>query len=230
MIIIYNLSGLLIGLLGIVVGFLVFAVSGWLSAGLLVLGMIWMALGRGKLNAESGLKTPAPSLFFIPLFALAIPILLLAILAVSADVQRSKKVLDPRSALLDQDEKTLNRTKLTGDSDLALAAYDALKPVALDDKMHVFAVVKDQRTLVLAKIPSLKEIDKSARASMVKALVTALETQEAVKDLPLYLGIKGRFAYGVVHTPAGTTIDSTVSPDPLLGFYGPPVPARPTVR
>lgn len=230
MFIIYNVPGLLIGLAGIVAGFLALTVSGWLSVGLTVLGTIWLVFGRGKQNVESGLRSPAPALFFIPLSILAIPILLLAIVAVFGDLQDRRKGLDPRSSQFSQDEKTLNRTKRTGDPDLALTAYDALKKVALDDRMHVFASSQGQRVLVLAKIPSLKEIDKADRTSLTKAVVEALEAQDSTKDLPLYLGIKGRLTYGVVQTPTGTQVGSAVSPDPLLDFYGPPTPSSPRAQ
>jgi hypothetical protein len=226
MIIIYNLSGLIIGLAGLVVGFLVFGLTGWLSAGLLILGVIWLAFGRGRRDPESGLKRPAPSLFFIPLFVLAFPILLLALPTVIFDVQSGRKALDPRSAQFREDERALSQSKLAGDRALALAAYDVLKTSALDDKTHVFASTDGDRVLILAKIPSLKELDESARAVMVKALTTALETHDAVKGRRLFLGVKGQFTYGVVQTPAGSKIGKTVSSDPLLDYYGPPAPAR----
>jgi len=224
MIIIYNLSGLLIGIAGIAVGFLAIVVTGWISAGLLTLGAIWLAFGRARRDPETGIARPAPALFFIPLYLLSIPILLLALLAAIGDVQQGRKALDPRSALLQADQKALDQTKLTGDPDLAGAAYDALKAIARDDKMHVFAAARGPAVLVLVKIPSLKEIGESDRAAMAQALIAALEDRDASRGRQVYLGIRGRLTYGIIRTPAGTKIGSVVSSDPLLEFYGPPAP------
>ena len=222
MVIIYNLSGLLVGLAGMAAGLLLFGVSGWLSAALFGLGAVWLAFGRGKRDPSTGVKRPAPSLFFIPLFIPAIPILLLAPLVVVFDVQRMGKVADPRYAQFRLDEKALNESKVNGDSALAGAVYDALVNEAHDNAAHVYASAKDDRVLVLAKVPTLKEISKAGRGGLLKALGLALGQADASKGRQVYLGIKGRVAYGIVQTPTGLTIDSVVSPDPLLNFYGPP--------
>lgn len=225
MIIIYNLSGLLVGAAGILAGVVALAVSGWLSLALFLIGGIWLYFGRSKRDPATGLARPSPSLFFIPLYILAIPVLLLAVLAIFVDTQQSRAPRDPRQARFREDEKALGQSKLTGDRDVALAAYNALKPVALDDDMHVFAAVNDPRVLVLARIPSLKELNDADRAGMVKALATAFETLDATRGRQLFLGIKGRFAYGVVQTPTVQKFGKIVPSEPLLSYYdfpGPP--------
>ena len=69
MIIIYNISGLLIGALGVFLGFLTAAallLSGsplWFCPGILTIAVIWCALGRAKPNFETGEMRPAHDLF-----------------------------------------------------------------------------------------------------------------------------------------------------------------------
>jgi hypothetical protein len=227
MILVYNLGGLLIGIAGIIAGFFAVLLSGKLFLGLLVIAVIWLAFGRGKLDPQTGAKRPAPALFFVPLFYLAFPVLLLAVPAGLIELQGSPP-RDQRHALLKADEKALDGTKLTGDLDLAGVAYDAVAGPAHDDRTHVFAATSGDRVLILVKIPTLKELDDSDRKSLLKKVADALQSREAAKGGSLYIGLKGRLAFGAIQTPAGVKVGKLVVPDPLLDFYSTPAPIKPT--
>lgn len=228
MILIYNLSGLIVGAAGVLAAGMVIGLTGRMSVALFVLGLIWVVFGRRKLDHSTGMKRPAPSVFFIPLWFLSIPVFLLAGLMMSVDGELAKPgPADPRYARFQQDETALDQSKISGDPKLASAAHDALMTVARDDDMRVFASTSDGRVLVLAKIPSLKKISKADRDRMVTVLTDSVEADSALKGPKLYLGIKGRLTYGVVSTPSGKEIGSVVLEAPLYSFYDPP-PALPT--
>lgn len=88
MIIIYNLSGLIVAGAGIVAGILVLMVTGWLSAGLLTVSLVWSVAGCWWREQERapGVKRPYPALFFIPLPFLSIPVAGLAVLSLMVEL------------------------------------------------------------------------------------------------------------------------------------------------
>lgn len=81
MVIIFNLGGLLIGILGLVVGLILTLLTGNFGLGLLVVGAIWLRFGRRRIDEDAQEVWPAPSLFFIPLFFWAFPVILIGLVA-----------------------------------------------------------------------------------------------------------------------------------------------------
>lgn len=229
MILIFNLPGLLIGAAGVAVGLLAAGATGRLWVGLIVIGWAWLLFGRGRRDPETNLRGTAPSLFFIPLFYLAFPVLLLAIPAMITEGRKGGVQSDTRSTRLNEAESTLNRLKLSGDGNLAGAVFDALEPIARDPGMHVFAAKGQGRALVLVKLPDLKETSDTERVKLLDAAAGVLADREETGDLSPFIGLQGRFVYGAIRTPTGTQVKSTVPESALLDYYGPRPSASPVV-
>src|SRR5262245_22885304 len=80
MLFVYNLTGLLFGIIGIVVGVVAWRVTGWLPAFPMGIGLIWVVYGWRKRHPDDPAAfRRAPSFFFIPLRVWGVPLLLLAV-------------------------------------------------------------------------------------------------------------------------------------------------------
>ncbi|HEV3162815.1 MAG TPA: hypothetical protein VGZ22_02155 [Isosphaeraceae bacterium] len=226
MILVYNLSGLLVGLAGVGVGFLTLMLTGKLALGMVAIGIVWLLFGRGRRDPETEERHPVPSLFFVPLFYLAFPVILLAIPASFVDVKSNERSTDARAVALADAVKALNSTNLSGDPELASALYNAIKDMTADDGMHVYAADTNDRALVLVKLPKLKEIDQANRRRILTKLAETLDTQASTKGHAAYLALKGKLVWGAVRTPRGEKISSAVSDDLLLDYFGPVAPSQ----
>ena len=232
MLIIFNLSGLIVGLIGLGLGLAAFMASGKLALGLVAIAVTWIGLGLwwkfGKPAPPGGERRKYPALFFIPLPFLAIPLVPLAFLVGIAEVMVRAMPVDPRAPGLQADEQVLTTTRIGGDSAASEAVMGALDAVA-PDGYHVLTRIKPDAVLVLVKAPDLKHVEEPGRARMLDALAAALEADPRTRGRRQYLGIKGRFAFGAVRVPPGRTeIAPLANRTPLLAFYGEPTaPAAP---
>ena len=231
MIIIYNLPGLVIGALGVLLGLMVAAITGLISLGVLTIAIAWIALGLWWRNKESqgGLKRSYPALFFIPLPFLGIPLALLAfaVFFVEAfgDKREGGRPDDPIAAMFQADERTLNEGHFGGDVALSEKIHGALATAAIDPKevsnYHVFARVKPGSVLVLVKAPDLRKYKDPDRVRLLHAVDDVLSADDQFKGKPAYIGIKGRVAFGAIQTPPESIKLGNVLSDSLLyGFYG----------
>jgi hypothetical protein len=234
MIIIYNLSGLLLAGAGIVAGFFVFVLSGWLSLGLLTIAVIWFAGGLWWRNQEleSGEKQPFPALFFIPLPFLAVPVAFVAaLLFVVIEWGAHGRPPDPREALFKEDERLLDLGS-GGDLQLSQKILAAVQAMPLDGKnagtWHVTTRKKRDAVLVLVKATALKNYNDNTRMALVRQITDVLAADEELKEKRIFLGIKGRLTFGVVQTPPNhLQIGSAVPETKLYDFYDEPAaPAR----
>lgn len=237
MFIIYNVSGLLIGLLGIAAGVMAIGVTSSPGVGLCMLALTWAVLGViWKLQKTStGQSRPAPSLFFIPLYFWAIPVLFLGMVMGLAEIVSGPRVVDPRAASFSAEEKKLRSGAATGDSEVAHSIMNALQALANPDikaeRFGVHAVKQGEAGMVLLEAPNLKKFSDNARKELVTVVRALAQEQwgDSVKNV--YVGVKGRLMWGAVSPSKDQVrVGSVVPEEPLLDFYGPkpkPEPVEP---
>jgi len=125
MIIVYNLPGFILGAAGLGVGLFVFMLSGWLSAGLLMVAVVWFAGGFWWRNREvaPGVKQRFPALYFIPLPILAVPVAILAALFLVVELGGGLHPADQQAKLARAAERSVdeevNEEREAAEPDLA---------------------------------------------------------------------------------------------------------------
>ncbi len=227
MFIIYNLSGLLVGIAGVIVGLLALTLTGSLALGLMALAVVWFALGiwwRSRVT-ESGEKRPFPSVFFIPVPFVAILVAVLAVLMFFIERTADNQPVDPRAASFKADAKMLSQAQATGDVALSQSVLNGIQAAAIDatvpSQNHVFTRRNEAAVLVLVKVPELKNYTDDAQRRLLDAVVETLQADKQSKGLRIYVGIKGRLLYGAVRIPPDEVkIGSFVSESMLYEFYG----------
>lgn len=228
MIVIYNFSGLLVGLLGIVILMAAAVVTGSAGFGLLLGGLTWVAAGfwwRSRVKPGEP-KNPYPAVFFIPLPFIGIAIALAAIPTIFVDMRRASLPVDPRAAQFKTDEDFLRKPTLGGNGNLSAAVHKAITADDLKSTVNVTTHVKNDRVLVLAQISHLKDYDKEARKKLLADVLKAVIASPDGKGKTAFVGIKGRTLYGIVHVPQSITqIGESVKEEALYDFYGPAQPA-----
>src|SRR5215213_8628171 len=165
MILIYNLTGLLLGLIGVGLGLMTFLLTGRLSLGLLIIASVWLAFGfRRRVDHTTGAKGPFPSVFFIPLGFWGIPIVLLVLpvfLIEQFAARQERKAPDQRAALFNADEAWLRTTNISGDVRLSRAIREGLVGTlvaeAKAEDFVVFTRTSPDAVLVLIAAPNLKQ-------------------------------------------------------------------------
>jgi len=224
MIIIYNLSGLLIGVLGVFLGIAAFLTTGQFWLGVLVIGSVWLwaSLWWRKGTPQSG-KRPFPSIFFIPLPFWALLAVPLAAGAGFVQVAAASRPTDARAQHIDAAQSRLRTAKLTGDEALARRVYDSVSRAmyvgSVPDRVSVYAERRDDAVLVIVKISNLRKFSDAAKAQSLDNVLAALESESGKQ---IYAGIMGIAAFGAVHTPEGRLVDDIVPERMLHGFVGPP--------
>ena len=227
MILIYNFSGLLLILAGAAVGIVAWLATGYFSFALLFMSLVWLTFGWRKTDPVTKLKKPYPSLFFIPLAFIAIPLSVLSVPMLI--VERVAKALprDPRAALLDADEAELRTTRVGGDRMLSAEVLKHLtsgvgSADAKVEDYRVFTRVKPDAVLVLVQVPNLKEYQDTAREQLLDLVEGMLMAEDRTQGKRVYIGVKGRVSYGAIRAPGDFTKTGAVVVDrPLYEFYGP---------
>ncbi len=228
MIIIYNLSGLIVGVLGLILGLLVAVASGLVSPGGLTVAAVWIGAGlwwkyRARTDGKIG---RFPALFFIPLPFWGAPVLLMSLLALVIEVKAGRTPPDPRESRFTADARMLDSASFTGDVALSRSLVDALGKIAVEeakaDNYHVFTRIGDDAVLVLVKSPNLKNFKMPARVELLHAIESILASQPQTKGKQPFIGVKGRIAFGAIRVPPDQIkTGSVLSESPLYDFYGP---------
>ena len=224
MIFIFNLSGLLLGLAGAAAGIVTIVLTGRLSFGVAILCFVWLAFGWRKIDPATGAKRPFPSLFFIPLPFLALPLLLLTVPMLFVERDRPDTPRDPRAALLDADERSLRSSLVSGDAALSKKLRDVLVEAAASEvkpeEFRVFTRTRGGDVLVLVQVPNLKQFADTARVELLDAVETIVDLERSGGG-GTYVGVKGRVAFGAIRVPPDVTKTGTVVPESMLyPFYG----------
>ena len=228
MIIVYNPSGLIVGVLGLFLGMLAAVGSGLLSLGGATVAAVWIGAGLWcKYRARpDGTIGRFPAIFFIPLPFLAAPVVVMSLLALVIEVRVGTRPRDPREARFTADKRMLDSASYSGDVSLSKSLLDALgKITALEaraDNYHVFTKLGDDTVLVLIKSPNLKNLKMPARVELLHAIESILASQPQTRGKQPYIGVKGQVAFGAMRVPPDQIkTGSVLAESPLYDFYGP---------
>ena len=154
MIIVYNPSGLIVGVLGLFLGMLVAVGSGLVSLGGATVAAVWIGAGlwckyRTRPDGKIG---RFPAIFFIPLPFLAAPVVVMSLLALVIEVQVGTRPRDPREARFTADKRMLDSASYSGDVSLSKSLLDALGKITVEearaDNYHVFTKLGDAAATV----------------------------------------------------------------------------------
>jgi len=234
-ILIYNVSGILIGLAGFLVGFISALIFRSFGIGLILASLIWCGLGfwwRRKPTAD-GTVRPYPSIFFIPLPFIAIATLLIGIVITPVEFMATRqRENDPRAQLLSTAERSLSTTSVSGDTELATLVHTAVSKGTFSgmiaDSTTVHVATSDTSVLALVKVSNLKKFPEASRIQMLDAIADAIKSHAPSQDKSQYIGVKGGLIYGALRTPTITT-GKTTSADELRDYFASaPAPVAPT--
>lgn len=138
------------------------------------------------------------------------------------------KEVDPRSELLkaDLERTSVNPTMESDSISFKLKAFfndnaiEEIKP----SEFEFLTKVKDNKVLILAKLPDLKKVRKEGRDDVVEMIQLIADTQESISDMDKYIGVHGTYNMMMVKTPVDYQNGNVVSDEALLEFYGPQKP------
>jgi hypothetical protein len=237
LIIIYNVSGLLIGAAGFLVGVFGLVLTRSFALGLVFASVTWCALGfwwRRKPTADGTVRA-YPSIFFIPVPWIAIVTLLAGLALTPVEfMARSKRENDPRGQMLESVERSVRAAAVSGEKEVATLVRDAVLQGnfagVMADSASVHVAANETGALAVIKITNLKRFTPEARMKLLDTVATTLSAHERCAGKQQYIGIKGPLMFGAIRTPAGTTSNSSAG-DELRAYFGDeastPVPAAP---
>jgi hypothetical protein len=222
MILIYNISGLLVALLGLFVGASLLLATGSVALGLFAIAGIWCWLGRSKLNIETGEKRPAPAIFFIPMIFWGILVGLAAFPALITDIAGVKNngqavAADPIAQQFKRDEAGL-KTNESDAPELSAALVLLISEALPGEAVNVRVKSSADAVLVLMKLRDLKKISDSGRETLLEVIRKLVERHRP--GVKTFVGIKGKLLYGAISTPTQPLLVGTsVSERELYAFY-----------
>lgn len=135
---------------------------------------------------------------------------------------------DPRKPLFDVDEEYLNSTTVDPSDSLALELQSYLSVLVNEElepsefAYHTRISDDNKRLLVLIKMPKLKKAKKESRTEIVSLIQAWQMIKPSVKNLELYLGVKGQITWMITKKPNTSAENSLVELESdLYDFYGP---------
>jgi hypothetical protein len=91
------------------------------------------------------------------------------------------------------------------------------------DEFKYFTRVKDDKLLILVRIPNLKTASKEERETILKTIESIADLMDSVKDKKRYIGVHGRFNLMMLKTPTVFENENIIADNALYEFYGPEV-------
>ena len=132
--------------------------------------------------------------------------------------------LDPRKALLKADINQMTRFPVK-ETDSISYNLKSMFTVSTSDMVNTedfefYSRLKDDKALILVKIPVLKKIKKESRQIFMDVVQLHLLTEPVLKGKYVYVGIHGRSNFMLVKTPSVSKSSFFVSEETLYEFYG----------
>lgn len=89
------------------------------------------------------------------------------------------------------------------------------------DKFLYFSSTKENKVLILVKIPDLKDVTKENRKLIVETIEGMASALDESKGRKIYIGLMGKFNMMVVKTPTSYENADLALENPLYDFYAP---------
>ena len=237
MIIIFNIKGAVVALLGLLAGVVLTMLTRSLTLGVFAVVSVWCIYGRAGIDKETGVKKVAGSFFFIPVFfwgivlgLIGIPLgILVDFAAIRADsspsyTQSDKGEVSESSSFRRQfnlDEKGL-ATNESDDLEISSGVTELISAALPDSEKNIRVKSTADSVLILIQIPDLKRINQEDRTLLlylVKSLAEGLRPRVKV-----YAGLKGNLVFGAILVPGSSVkTGKVVNEKPLYAFYASPV-------
>lgn len=137
---------------------------------------------------------------------------------------------DPREKLLDADIERIS-TDPTMASDSAAFKLKALFNEFATEEVNpaefgFLTKTKNDKALILAKIPSLKQVQKEGREQVIEMIELLVNSDESLKGKKIYIGVHGKYNMMMVKTPKVYENSNLVLDEALFDFYGPKSSAK----
>ncbi len=83
--------------------------------------------------------------------------------------------------------------------------------------------IKDNKALILVKIPKLKKVSKNGRQEAIEIIESMTNGMKELEGKEKYIGVHGTYNMMMVKTPTNEENSKIASEEPLFDFYGPKV-------
>ncbi len=172
-------------------------------------------LSRKYEEQKNRLKTP-----FWHWIGLIIIGLLIALISITA----KSTPTDPRAKLLNRDLDSMVLNPSQQEDSIAFH-IESMMELFVDEENHPerfkYAVKqKEDKILVLMKVPTLKQVRKKNRTEILDMINTSLETEEGIQGKEIYIGVEGKYTIMLLQTPKTIKNGRFISESPLYEFYG----------
>lgn len=87
-------------------------------------------------------------------------------------------------------------------------------------KNEYFSKVKDDKLMILVRMPELKRLEKTARPQVIEMIEMLVDADDGLKDKKRYIGVFGKYTLMLLKTPAEEDNSRLAISTPLLDFFG----------
>jgi len=149
----------------------------------------------------------------------------IAALVLLFNIINATTVPDPREKLLDADIERITTDPTTTSDSVAFKLKSLFNEFASAEvnpaEFGFLTKTKNDKVLILAKIPSLKQVQKEGREQVIELIELVAKSTESIKGKKMYIGVHGKYTMMMVKTPTVYENSNLVLDDPLYDFYGP---------
>jgi len=132
---------------------------------------------------------------------------------------------DPRSELLKYDMQSFHRLP-TMESDsisykLKNLFDNTISSEIEPEDFEYYTKIKDNKALILVKIPKLKKVEKKSRPQIIEMIEMITNSQHDLEGKEKYIGVHGNYNFMLLKTPTEEKNGNFIIDTPLYEFYGP---------
>jgi|GEM_PF-938948 len=140
------------------------------------------------------------------------------------NIMDATREIDPRSELLkaDIEQMSASPTMETDSTSFKLKAFfnDFANEEINPSEFEFITKSKDDKVLILAKIPNLKKVQKEGRKQVIEMIEMLANSEESLKNKDKYIGVHGKFTMMMLKTPTDYENSNIISDKALYEFYG----------
>ena len=152
---------------------------------------------------------------------LAALLLLIAFTGVSSALHEE----DPRDTFLQEDLAGLTGTPAENEDSLSYVLKTYLDQLVINEmhpeRFEYYSREESDRVLMLIRIPTLRDLDKSARPQILEMVHAVIDGFPHLDGKDRYVGVQNKVNFMLISTPAGEENSRFANYDGLYTFYGP---------
>lgn len=225
--VIFNLKGLLVGVVVVII-FIAMAVLEFnMGLSFLVPGLIGLYMSS-KLSTKGEGFFALPSIFFIPTHVYTVLIVIVGAIFFFDDMSLfDKRPVDLRADMVEYDQAVLDSLDISGNDTIAQGIKDYVTSELIRQykpENIAYRIVDSEdgeRILVLVKYVKISEFDKESRRDILDLIVNYCYGLEYFNNRDLYLAIQDEWSIWVTYTPQAINNSRlSASEHDLYNFYG----------